>query len=344
MGDSAAITGAVSVSHNNIVFCRGFSFKASEADVRDMLADCGNILSVNMPLDGRARPSGTAYVEFNDSDACARAIAKARSGITHLGRYIEIMHHIQRNDSRSAEPHPLRNSLASNAELIPVTSGLARILAAQPKRPLPRDQCRLPDESGIDPANTDPNFVHDPYTNHHTAVTHRRAQFAGHAIRLQPWRDPKNAGAPSTHRMPTDIACRICIGAELSGKLSPLEDYDREITWIEHDLAGATEKLERYRKELISLTQDKSLLEEQVTEDMKSRHQRGEERKAQIEALKTAKINCRQIMSDIMRNMPAAALQGDAHRFCTQADLKAQIKRLQEVSTFTHVSLTDTLL
>jgi ABC-type iron transport system FetAB ATPase subunit len=131
--------------------------------------------------------------------------------------------------------------------------------------------------------------------------------------------------------MPIDVACRICIGAELSGKLSPLEDYDREITWIEHDLAGATERLERYRKELSCLTQDKAVLDEQVSEEMKSRQQRSEERKAQIEALKTAKFNCRQLMLEIMRNMPAAALQGDAHRFCTQSDLKAQIKRLQEV-------------
>ncbi len=66
-----------------------------------------DILSVGMPVDARARPSGNAYVEFDSSDACARAIAKAASGITHMGRYIEIMPRGQRNESWPALPHPL---------------------------------------------------------------------------------------------------------------------------------------------------------------------------------------------------------------------------------------------
>lgn len=341
MGGSEAISGAFSATRSNVVLCRGLSFKATEADVRVMLADCGDILSVSMPLDARARPSGIAYVQFDSSDACARAVEKAASGISHLGRYIEIMPSMQRKDFRSEEPYSIRSSEPSTADAMPVSSGLARILAAQPKRPLPRDQSRLPDNSGNVFAHTDPmpdpNYLHGPPTIRERNLTPRRAQSDAQAKRLQPWRDPKNAGAPSTHRMPIEVACRICIGAEFSGKLSPLEDYDREITWIEHDLAGATERLERHRKELFSLTQDKALLEEQVTEEMKSRHQRDEERKSQIEALKAAKFNCRRIMLDILRNLPAAALQGETHRYCTQSDLKAQIKRLQEVSMFTHL-------
>jgi chromosome segregation ATPase len=131
--------------------------------------------------------------------------------------------------------------------------------------------------------------------------------------------------------MPIDVACRICIGAELSGKLSPLEDYEREIAWIQHDLDGAREQLARLQKNLACLTQDKALLDQQISEEIKSRDSRSEERKLRIEALKAAKYSCRQVMMDVFRNMPAAALQGDAHRFCTQSDLKAQIKRLQEV-------------
>lgn len=339
MGDSAAIVGASSQPRSNVVFCRGLSFKATEADVRGILADCGDILSVSMPLDARARPSGTAYVEFDSSDACARAIAKATSGISHLGRYIEIMPRLQQNDSRRAVLQPPHGKLSSNADVTVVSSGLARILAAQPKKTLPLNQTLLPDGSAIDPATSEPSGAQTSSSDRQRATTPRRVQSSGQAVRLQPWRDPKNAGTPSTHRMPIDVACRICIGAELSGKLSSLEDYDRERTWIEHDLAGATERLERHRRELSSLTQDKALLEEQVTEEMKSRQQRSEEHKAQIEALKTAKFNCRRLMLDIMRNMPAAALQGDAHRFCTQFDLKAQIKRLQEVCAFDRLPL-----
>jgi hypothetical protein len=71
-----------------------------------------------------------------------------------------------------------------------------------------------------------------------------------------------------------------------------------------------------------------------VNEETRSRLQRSEERKAQIEALKAAKFNCRRLMLEISRSMPAAALQGDAYRLCTQSDLKAQIKRLQEVGAY----------
>lgn len=70
----------------------------------------------------------------------------------------------------------------------------------------------------------------------------------------------------------------------------------------------------------------------QVNEETRSRLQRSEERKAQIESLKAAKFNCRRLMLEISRSMPAAALPGDAYRLCAQSDLKAQIKRLQEVA------------
>jgi hypothetical protein len=69
-----------------------------------------------------------------------------------------------------------------------------------------------------------------------------------------------------------------------------------------------------------------------VNEETRSRLQRSEERKAQIESLKAAKFTCRRLMLEISRSMPAAALQGDAYRLCAQSDLKAQIKRLQEVA------------
>jgi septal ring factor EnvC (AmiA/AmiB activator) len=132
--------------------------------------------------------------------------------------------------------------------------------------------------------------------------------------------------------MPLEVACRICIGAELSGQLSPLEDYEREVTWIEHDLESANERFRTHQKALACLTQDKALLDEQVSQDTKTRAQRSEDRRAQVEALKTAKFTCRQIMQDISRAMPAAALHSDSRRLCTQSELKAQIKRLQEVA------------
>lgn len=309
-----------SLPHNNVVFCRGLSFKASEADVRSLLADCGHILSVSMPLDARARPSGTAYVTFDSSDACTRATAKAAAGITHMGRYIEVMQRTQRSDSRAAPPHP--QDSASVAEVAPPSTGLARILAAQPRRPAPPRR-RTPLQQHADAANAACSS-----TPAQRAVTPRRTL----QDRQAPWRDPKNAGTPSSHRMPLDVACRICIGAELSGQLSALEDYEREVAWIEHDLESANERYRTHQKAVACLTQDKALLEEQVSEDTKTRAQRSEDRRAQIEALKTAKFTCRQVMQDIARAMPAAALHGDSRALCTQSELKAQIKRLQEVT------------
>ena len=352
MGDTAAIAVAASASPGNVVFCRGLSFKATESDVRGMLADCGDILSVSMPVDARARPSGNAYVEFSSREACARAIAKAAAGISHLGRYIEIMPRLQRNDSQPAA-HGAPTVAAAPTEASTISSGLARILAAQPKRPLTRNRTPLRDNGANDASTAAsgaaPSAGQNSAPPQQRAITPRRGQSDGQVIRLQPWRDPKNAGTPSTHRMPGDVAGRICIGAEFSGQLSPLEDYEREMAWIHHDLAGAEERYKRHQKELSCLTQDKALLDEQVqslfllldfgsliplvqvNEETRSRLQRSEERKAQIESLKAAKFNCRRLMLEISRAMPAAALQGDAYRLCAQSDLKAQIKRLQEV-------------
>jgi hypothetical protein len=267
MGDAVAIVLAASASHGNVVFCRGLSFKATESDVRGILADCGDILSVSMPVDARARPSGNAYVEFSSSEACTRAIAKAAAGISHMGRYIEIMPRLQRNDSQPA----VRGTSAVSAappKASPISSGLARILAAQPKRPPARNRTPLRDNGANDastaPLSTAPSAGQNSEAPQQRAITPRRGQSDGQAIRLQPWRDPKNAGTPSTHRMPSDVAGRICIGAEFSGQLSPLEDYEREMAWIQHDLASADERYKRHQKELSCLTQDKALLDEQV--------------------------------------------------------------------------------
>ncbi len=343
MCDSAAVVAASSMSQNNVVFCRGLSFKATEADVRTLLADCGDVLSISMPVDARARPSGNAYVEFSSSEACAPAVTKAAAGITHMGRYIEIMPRIQRNDSRPAPTHLTDRSSASVTKTSDPPSGLALILAAQPKKSLPRNRTPQRDDNSGFPANSASHGARGASATHHlaetsvvasTSATRQRAitPRKGHSDSHMPWRDPKNAGTPCTHRMPIDVACRICIGAELSGQLSPLEDYEREIAWIEHDLDSANERFKSHQKALSSLTQDKALLDEQVSEETKTRMQKSEKRKMQIEALKAAKFNCRQLMLDISRSMPAAALQGDAYRLCAQSDLKAQIKRLQEVA------------
>jgi hypothetical protein len=268
MGDTAAIAGAASASSGNVVFCRGLSFKATESDVRGMLADCGDILSVSMPVDARARPSGNAYVEFSSREACARAIAKAAAGISHLGRYIEIMPRLQRNDFQPAQTHGASTAPAAPTEASTISSGLARILAAQPKRPLTRNRTPLRDNRANDASTAAPGAAPSAGQNsvapQQRAITPRRGQSDGQVIRLQPWRDPKNAGTPSTHRMPGDVAGRICIGAEFSGQLSSLEDYEREMAWIQHDLSGAEERYKRHQKELSCLTQDKALLDEQV--------------------------------------------------------------------------------
>ena len=340
MSDSTVSAAAASACNSTSVFCRGLSFKATAADVREILAECGDIVSVNMPLDQRARSLGTAYVEFSSPDACARAIAKAAAGISHMGRYIEIMPRLQRTDSRPAgpQPEPAQSASAGSAESSALSPGLARILAAQPKRPPPlsrnrtplRDDGSRPQQNGTDAAA--PNGTRAPSAGRQRAVTPGRGQQPGQSARPQPWRDPKNAATPSTHRMPIEVACRICIGAELSGKLSPCEDYEREASWIDSNLDAAQERLDHHQRELACLTQDKALLDQQVSEELKSRDQKIEERKAQIETLKAARSDCRQLMLEISRQMPAAALQGDGQRYCTPSDLKAQIKRLQEVS------------
>jgi nucleolin len=61
-------------SDENSVYVRGLPWKATEEEIREFFKDCGDIAKLEMPLDDQGRSSGTAIIEFDSSDAAAKAL------------------------------------------------------------------------------------------------------------------------------------------------------------------------------------------------------------------------------------------------------------------------------
>lgn len=76
--------------NNNKLFVGNLSFKMSEADIRDLFAQHGNVVSVSVPIDSATgRKRGFAFVEMGSQTEAEAAIA-ALNGQTIETRQITV--------------------------------------------------------------------------------------------------------------------------------------------------------------------------------------------------------------------------------------------------------------
>ena len=59
---------------NPTIYIRGLPWKATAEEVQEFFAECGAIKSVDLPLMGDGRSSGTAIVEFESPEGSAKAM------------------------------------------------------------------------------------------------------------------------------------------------------------------------------------------------------------------------------------------------------------------------------
>jgi RNA recognition motif-containing protein len=71
------------------VFVRGLPFKVSEDIVKKDFAECGEILSINMPMNDDGRPRGIAFIKYASKAGVEGALAF--DGTDYGGRYLEVM-------------------------------------------------------------------------------------------------------------------------------------------------------------------------------------------------------------------------------------------------------------
>eukprot|EP00804_Cyclotella_cryptica_P022884 CCRYP_005095-RA/>CCRYP_005095-RA protein AED:0.12 eAED:0.12 QI:177/1/1/1/1/1/3/279/480 len=73
---------------NTKVYVRGLPWKATEDEVRDFFAQCGEIASLELPMMDDGRSSGTAIIDFTTAEAAASAIEQ--NGADFNGRWLSI--------------------------------------------------------------------------------------------------------------------------------------------------------------------------------------------------------------------------------------------------------------
>lgn len=76
------------VDGNTKIYVRGLPWKASDSEVHDLFASCGEIVSCELPLLDDGRSSGTAIVQFKATEAAATALEM--NGSDYQGRWLSI--------------------------------------------------------------------------------------------------------------------------------------------------------------------------------------------------------------------------------------------------------------
>jgi RNA recognition motif-containing protein len=71
---------------NPKVYVRGLPWKATHEEVKEFFAECGAIKSVELPLMGDGRSSGTAIIEFDSPEGSAKAMEQ--NGADFNGRWL----------------------------------------------------------------------------------------------------------------------------------------------------------------------------------------------------------------------------------------------------------------
>lgn len=75
---------------NNKLFVGNLAFSVTEADLRTLFAEYGEVTSASLPLDRDTnRPRGFAFIEMN-SQASAEAAIKGLDGQEHAGRNLKV--------------------------------------------------------------------------------------------------------------------------------------------------------------------------------------------------------------------------------------------------------------
>ena len=94
---------------NTKVYVRGLPWRATEEEVRDYFAACGEISSIELPLQDDGRSSGTAIIEFEGAEAAAAAIEM--NGADFNGRWLnsEQFLHVHQLVSESKSPYLMRH-------------------------------------------------------------------------------------------------------------------------------------------------------------------------------------------------------------------------------------------
>lgn len=72
------------------MFVRGLPWRADEYQVREYFAQCGEIISCDLPLQHDGRSSGTAIIEFSTKEACEACVAL--NGEDFDGRWLSIQY------------------------------------------------------------------------------------------------------------------------------------------------------------------------------------------------------------------------------------------------------------
>ncbi|KAL7507650.1 hypothetical protein ACHAXN_005326 [Cyclotella atomus] len=73
---------------NPKVYVRGLPWRATHQEVKDFFTECGAIKSVELPLMGDGRSSGTAIIEFDSPEGSAKAMEQ--NGADFNGRWLNI--------------------------------------------------------------------------------------------------------------------------------------------------------------------------------------------------------------------------------------------------------------
>ena len=87
---------------NPTIYIRGLPWKATAEEVQEFFAECGAIKSVDLPLMGDGRSSGTAIVEFESPEGSAKAMEC--NGADFGGRWLNIKYSSSKPITAVREP------------------------------------------------------------------------------------------------------------------------------------------------------------------------------------------------------------------------------------------------
>ena len=95
---------ATTDSNDTKIYVRGLPWVCSEEELRDFMKECGEMTSVELPLQDDGRASGTAFITFADAAGAAACIAK--DGATFGERWLSMKYSTERMKSASESSRP----------------------------------------------------------------------------------------------------------------------------------------------------------------------------------------------------------------------------------------------
>jgi RNA recognition motif-containing protein len=71
------------------IYIGGLPYKMSEDDVRQMFNTCGNIRSINLPINKQGKPTGFGFIVFESAESIPKAMALDGQEVD--GRFIQVI-------------------------------------------------------------------------------------------------------------------------------------------------------------------------------------------------------------------------------------------------------------